>query len=158
MTSQWHRCEALGTIYARYLTLTFIQIRADFRFGPSQWETALLCNDVFHWLGASLESAQQITPIRYHSSPMRAWYLCLLCVLSFAEQCCVLCPIVLYLYHDVSLRYRGSMEMRPLSIYSEICNIGLNVYHPHIYGVTEILFITPTPWSVWKLQKLLSTM
>ena len=24
---------------------------------PSQWETALLCNDVSHWLGASLESA-----------------------------------------------------------------------------------------------------
>ena len=30
--------------------------RADFRFAPSQWETALLCNDVSHWLGASLES------------------------------------------------------------------------------------------------------
>ena len=32
-------------------------IRVDFRFAPSQWETALLCNDVSHWLGASLESA-----------------------------------------------------------------------------------------------------
>ena len=27
--------------------------RADSRFAPSQWETALLCNDVSHWLGAS---------------------------------------------------------------------------------------------------------
>ena len=27
------------------------------RFVASQWETALLCNDVSHWLGASLESA-----------------------------------------------------------------------------------------------------
>ena len=35
------------------------QCRADCRFAPSQWETALLCNDVFHWLGASLESALQ---------------------------------------------------------------------------------------------------
>ena len=26
-------------------------------FASSQWETALLCNDVSHWLGASLESA-----------------------------------------------------------------------------------------------------
>ena len=26
------------------------------RLVPSQWETALLCNDVSHWLGASLES------------------------------------------------------------------------------------------------------
>ena len=31
--------------------------RADSRFAPSQWETALHCNDVSHWLGASLESA-----------------------------------------------------------------------------------------------------
>ena len=30
---------------------------ADSRFAPSQWETALLCNDVSHWLGASLDSA-----------------------------------------------------------------------------------------------------
>ena len=30
---------------------------ADSRFGPSQRETALLCNDVSHWLGTSLESA-----------------------------------------------------------------------------------------------------
>ena len=34
--------------------------RADSRFAPSQWETALLCNDVSHWLGASLESALSI--------------------------------------------------------------------------------------------------
>ena len=32
-------------------------IRADSRFAPSQWTTALLCNDISHWLGASLESA-----------------------------------------------------------------------------------------------------
>ena len=31
--------------------------RADSRFAPSQWETALLCNEVSHWLGASPESA-----------------------------------------------------------------------------------------------------
>ena len=33
---------------------------ADSRFVPSQWETALLCNDVSHWLGASLESVLSI--------------------------------------------------------------------------------------------------
>ena len=32
-------------------------IRADCRFAPSQWETASLCNDVSHWLDASLNSA-----------------------------------------------------------------------------------------------------
>ena len=31
-------------------------LRADSWFAPSQWETALLYNDVSHWLGASLES------------------------------------------------------------------------------------------------------
>ena len=35
------------------------QARADFRCAPSQWETALLCNDVSHRLGASLETALQ---------------------------------------------------------------------------------------------------
>ena len=34
---------------------------ADSRFAPSQWETALLCNDVSHWLGASPESALYIS-------------------------------------------------------------------------------------------------
>ena len=33
-----------------------IILRADSRFAPSQWEMALLCNDVSHWLGANLES------------------------------------------------------------------------------------------------------
>ena len=33
--------------------------RAESRFATSQWEMALLCNNVSHWLGASLESAMQ---------------------------------------------------------------------------------------------------
>ena len=32
-------------------------IRPDSRFVPNQWETALLCNNVSHWMGANLESA-----------------------------------------------------------------------------------------------------
>ena len=38
---------------------TFIRYkdpRADSRFAHSQWEMALLCNDVPHWLGANLKS------------------------------------------------------------------------------------------------------
>ena len=31
--------------------------RDDSKLAPSQWEMALLCNDISHWLGASLESA-----------------------------------------------------------------------------------------------------
>ena len=40
--------------YALHTCYTF---RADSRLVPSQWETVLLCNDVSHWLGANLESA-----------------------------------------------------------------------------------------------------
>ena len=35
----------------------FYNIRAGSRFALSQWETALFCNDVSHWLSVSLESA-----------------------------------------------------------------------------------------------------
>ena len=38
-------------------TWHWICSRADSRFEPGQWETALHCNNVSHWLGASLESA-----------------------------------------------------------------------------------------------------
>ena len=36
-----------------------IECRAESMFAPSQWETALLCNDVSHWLGTNLESAME---------------------------------------------------------------------------------------------------
>ena len=50
--------EVIGEIVSSPCRGAIKQInRADFRFAPSQWETALLCNDVSHWLGASLESA-----------------------------------------------------------------------------------------------------
>ena len=39
------------------ILLVYCKGRADSRFAPSQWETALLCNAVSQWLGASLESA-----------------------------------------------------------------------------------------------------
>ena len=42
---------------------TYPDCRADFRFEPSQWETALLCNDVSRGLGASLESALWLYPV-----------------------------------------------------------------------------------------------
>ena len=42
---------------ANMCSLYYNICRADSRFAPSQWEMALLCNDVSHWLGTSLESA-----------------------------------------------------------------------------------------------------
>ena len=42
--------------------------RADSRFAPSQWETALLYNYFSHWHGASLESVprRMISPVPVH--------------------------------------------------------------------------------------------
>ena len=48
--------DALWTI-ARVLGLGYVSLtysRVDSRFASSQWEAMLLCNDVSHWLGASL--------------------------------------------------------------------------------------------------------
>ena len=39
-------------------------------FAPSQWETALLCNDVSHWLGANLESVLWTYTYLTESIPM----------------------------------------------------------------------------------------
>ena len=55
--------------------------RADSRFAPSQWETALLCNDVSRWLGASLESA------------LKAW-----CAFIFGHECVQWAVVVTFPY------------------------------------------------------------
>ena len=50
------------TVYARILQLINVLIavdtciRADSRFLPSRWVSALLCNEVSHWLAINLES------------------------------------------------------------------------------------------------------
>ena len=59
-------------------------LRADSKFAPSQWETALLCNGISYWLGANLESvlpsvytATLINVLKYTTHPMK--YTCLFC-------------------------------------------------------------------------------
>ena len=58
--------------------------RADSRFAPSQWETALLCNDVSHWLGASLESALLHEPMwiyrEWDLMEIYKWFCGMLCI------------------------------------------------------------------------------
>ena len=51
------RCGCKAGMVVRCGWLATTGFRADSRFAPSQWETALPCNDVSHWLVASLESA-----------------------------------------------------------------------------------------------------
>ena len=43
-------------IMSYYFLCCWTFFRADSRLAPSQQETALLCNDVSHWLGTNLES------------------------------------------------------------------------------------------------------
>ena len=40
-------------VRAMCISTGFVWTRADSRFAPSQWETALLCNNVSYWLGAN---------------------------------------------------------------------------------------------------------
>ena len=48
-------CICVWFIYFKTVKLT--APRANSRFSLSQWETALLCNNISQWLGTSLESA-----------------------------------------------------------------------------------------------------
>ena len=52
-----HTYYIISNVFIQFAQCTY---RTDYRFTPSQWETALLCNDVSHWLSASLESALYI--------------------------------------------------------------------------------------------------
>ena len=53
----WPKCV---DVWLQNTSLKNTRYRADSKFVPSQWETALLCNNISHWLGASLESAPQV--------------------------------------------------------------------------------------------------
>ena len=55
----WRACETLVKSPCCLAWKVPGQYRADSRFAPSQWETALLCNAICHWLGAHLESTLQ---------------------------------------------------------------------------------------------------
>ena len=54
--------------------------RDDSRFVPSQSQTALLCNDASHWLGASLQSALYSTCHSTRSHLCSEWF-------YFPQQC-----------------------------------------------------------------------
>ena len=45
--------------------ITSATYSGDSRFAPNQWEKALLCNGVSHWLGTNLESALYLANIRH---------------------------------------------------------------------------------------------
>ena len=63
--------------------------RAYSRFAPSQWETALLCNDVSHWLDASLEWALYWDLSRWPLSTEASlsWYICYVTCIAYGSFC-----------------------------------------------------------------------
>ena len=72
--------------------------RADSRFAPSQWKTALLCNDVSNWLGASLESAlvmlNNMEVIEWRQTTTKCYKTRTGCVIHWIywnEHCCCTC-------------------------------------------------------------------
>ena len=90
--SQWEGCRWPGSLRDWYQDLTVIHgdphiiidflwsqcheiPRADSMFVPSQWEMELLCNNVSHWLGASLESG--LHPSLIQSSNLHILQACL---------------------------------------------------------------------------------
>ena len=77
------------------------QHRADSRFASSQWETALLCNDVSHWLDADLKSALQHvqTTIAFGRSPrVKIYPICM-------HQGCDLIPLTWLTPHWTLISY-----------------------------------------------------
>ena len=77
----WRHCNVLDVIWCSatpwgvLIVYSKVCSRADSRFAPSQWETALFCNDVSHRLDTSLESV-----------------LCSTCAVS----CSMWCPVHIY--------------------------------------------------------------
>ena len=55
-------------------------LQADSRFGSSKWETALQRYDIFHWLGANLQSALYLN----WNSPQPS-------SISVSVSCCLFC-------------------------------------------------------------------
>ena len=60
--------------YRDIIIILIVMFNADSRFAPSWWETALLCNDVSHWLGANLESALHVGPDKGRICVIRPWF------------------------------------------------------------------------------------
>ena len=66
--------------------------RAGSRLAPSQWETALFCNAVSHWLGTNLESALLYHFQKYHGKPaksIRDLMFCVNCVIWLRLAVCL---------------------------------------------------------------------
>ena len=94
------------TVYETPVTQWSLQIKckADPRFAPSQWETALLCNDVSHWLLITRFDGYQL-PIQTSIKNKHNVVLFKLLLSSIFKQ---------IVYQKVDLRYDVDIKWRPV--------------------------------------------
>ena len=52
---QYHNCSSGSGVVLIWVKLTNAEFRDHFVYAPSQWEMALQCNAISHWLGAYTE-------------------------------------------------------------------------------------------------------
>ena len=78
----------LYNITANITYVCFIISRADSMFVPSQWGTLLLCDNVSHWLGASLQSAlSRDINFKHHIGPdTNIWSHTVICMILRHSQ------------------------------------------------------------------------
>ena len=130
-------------------TGSFHIYRADARIVPSQWETALLCNDVSHWLGTNLESALIYTHTSVQDSQPD------LCPGTLPCLCLCLCsdsqtfPWHLTMSMSVSLLRQpgicpGTLPCLCLCLCSDNQTFALAPYHVYVYVSAQTA--RPLPW------------
>ena len=88
--------------------------RADSRFAPSQWETALLCNDVSHWLGARIDD---VRPRKWPRPATNLWQTTQMSILHIWPLCQYQIDCVDKIKHDgdiIDKKY-FSKDFKPIS-------------------------------------------
>ena len=119
----WYPPNCYGRIV---FSIVFVRMHntkaADARFAPSQWETSLQSNIVFHWLGANLESGLCST---YTSSSQRS-------INAFPNQTLFYRTDIESDTHDISVRRGLHLPDQLSEIY---LNGDINIsYKCHSYG------------------------
>ena len=107
---------------------------ADFWFTPSQWETVLLCNDISHWLGASLAlGLKSVSTVAFHQRGISS----VGCACVNDEWCSEhLLPYII-LFNPMGISIRKHIYTHDF----------LLTHTPHCYEGVQIMFMN-RPWAI----------
>ena len=108
--------------------------RADSRFVPSRWETALHCNDVSHWLGTNLESV------------LRYWVVASLLSIGLQEQKSI------KNLHQIDLKMTSTTRPWYINIWGHIWAM---LTHWALGDLNEILEKPFSSQSLWLMAEIL---